>query len=281
MQTGNNPTSITGQALFPGATAFEEVFDIGDDEHESGNILSFDSLREAFTAIHHTETKLAETMHNIELSANDGMDIAESPEYDTENDNVIGMVSESIFPWPSAETSSGVGVRLETIIEAMLFVSNHENSPLAAEQIAEKLREVSVEDVEHAVAYLNKQYEMQHCPYTIIKESGGYRMLLRSEFEPVRSNFYGKIRTTRLSQQAVDTLAVVAYRQPITAEEIQFLRRQSCTGILSQLVRRKLLRTTREVQEKKSTVHYHTTHRFLELLRIQSISELPSVDELC
>ena len=105
-------------------------------------------------------------------------------------------------------------------------------------------------------------------------------MVLRSEFEPVRANFYGKVRETRLSQQAIDTLAVVAYRQPITAEEIQSIRQQPCTAVLDQLVRRKLLQISREMQDNKRIFHYHTTPRFLELCRIQSLDDIPKADEL-
>jgi segregation and condensation protein B len=105
-------------------------------------------------------------------------------------------------------------------------------------------------------------------------------MVLRPEFESVRANFYGKVRESRLPQPALDTLAIVAYRQPITAEEVQTLRRQPCSAILNQLVRRNLLQTSQEVQNKKSIVRYHTTPRFLEWCQIKSLDDLPRADEL-
>ena len=252
-----------GKNRFPGAVAFVETFDTNEDDAEPADVLSFDSLRDAFAMNSFAEV--------------DEEEVPDQPDY--EIDEAITLEYEDKVSSSVVEPPITVGARLETIIEAMLFVGNRENRPLAAEQIAEKLRNVSAEEVDRAIDYLNRQYQERDCPYTIVSEGGGYRMVLRAEFESVRVNFYGKVRETRLSQQAIDTLAVVAYRQPITAEEIQTLRRQSCSGILNQLVRRNLLRISREEQDKKSVVHYHTTARFLELFQIKSLDDMPREDE--
>ena len=261
-----------GKHLFPGAVAFEETFDM-EEETDSADILSFDSLREAFAMPIPGETG---------LSAEEEPEVPERPDYGTDYgiDDTVGLEYKSDLPVPNTELSIPVDTHLETVIEAMLFVGNQENRPLTADQIAGKLRNVSIEEVDQAVIHLNGHYQERDCPYTIISERGGYRMVLRLEFESVRTNFYGKVRETRLSPQALDTLAVVAYRQPITAEEIQTLRRQSCTGVLNQLVRRNLLYTSREMQESKSIVCYHTTPRFLELFQLPSLGDIPRVEEL-
>ena len=266
-----------GKKLFPGAVAFEETFDT-DDVSESSDILSFASLREAFATIQSAEMELVESIPEIELSAEHEPPVPELPNY--ELDDALDSVEESGFTVPNDAPPVAVGVRLETIIEAMLFVGNRENRPLSAEQIAEKLRNVSSEDVEQAIMFLNEHYQERNCPYTIVSERSGFRMILRSEYESVRTNFYGKIRETRLSSQAIDTLAVVAYKQPITAEEVQNIRQQSCSTVLNQLVRRNLLRISREVQNKKSIVRYHTTARFLELFQIKSLDDIPQAEEL-
>jgi len=263
--------------LFPGAVAFVETFD-ADDADEPADILSFESLRGAFATIQSAESELAQTIPEIELSAQEKQEIPDRPVY--EIDEVTNLENESDCSAEPLESSVMVGTRLETIIEAMLFVGNRENRPLAAEQIAEKLRDVSAEEVDQAVVHLNAHYKERSCPYTIISERGGYRMVLCSEYAQVRDNFYGKIRETRLSQQAIDTLAIVAYRQPITAEEIQNIRQQPCSNVLNQLVRRNLLRISRKEHDQKSIVQYHTTARFLELLQIKSLDEIPPMDEL-
>ena len=282
MQKGRNTIPIGARTSnwnnrFPGAAAFVETLDTDEDASEPTDILSFELLRDAFATIQSAEVELAQTIPEIELTAEHEPELPEQPDYDI--DNVADLEDESSLPSLDIPSLATVGPRLETIIEAMLFIGNRENRPLNADQIAEKLRNVSAEEVDQAVVHLNEHYQVQNCPYTILFESGGYRMVLCSEFESVRSNFYGKIRETRLPQQAIDTLAVVAYRQPTTAEEIQQIRQQSCSAVLVQLVRRGLLRTSREVRDKKNVVCYHTTPRFLELCRIKSLDDIPKVDE--
>jgi len=270
------------QNRFPGAVAFIETLDT-EDTSEPTDVLSFESLREAFATIQSAEAELAQTIPEIELSAEPKPESPERPDYGI--DDVIDLEDESSLPSLNTEPPVAVGTSLETIIEAMLFIGNRENRPLSADQIAEKLRNVSAEEVDQAIIHINEHYQARNCPYTIrfecgTRERGGYRMVLRSEFESVRNNFYGKIREPRLSQQAIDTLAVVAYRQPITAEEVQNIRQQSCSAVLAQLVRRDLLKISREVQNKKSVVRYHTTPRFLEVCHIKSLDDIPKMDEL-
>jgi len=258
---------------FPGAVDFVETLDIDEDVAEPTDILSFETLREAFATIQSAEAELAQTIPEIEFAAEPAPECPEQPDYD------IDDVNDLEEDCPDTQPPVVVGTRFETIIEAMLFIGNRENRPLSADQIAGKLRDVSDEDVEQAVKHLNAYYQAQNCPYMIRFESGGYQMVLRSEFDSVRNNFYGKIRETRLPQQAIDTLAIVAYRQPVTAEEVQHLRQQSCSAMLTQLVRRGLLRTSREVQDKKRVVRYHTTARFLELCQIKSLDDIPKEEE--
>jgi segregation and condensation protein B len=281
MQNGNiipiDAETVNWKNRFPGASAFVETFDTDGDACEPADVLSFETLRQAFATIQSAEVELMQTVPKIELSSGCEPESPEKPHYEIDHSCDL----EDGDDWRSLKTEPHVtvGIRPETIIEAMLFVGNRENRPLGAEQIAEKLRNVSPEEVDQAVVFLNEQYQERNCPYIIVSKRGGYQMVLRVEFEPVRSNFYGKIRDIRLSQQAIDTLAVVAYQQPITADEIQNLRQQSCSAVLTQLVRRNLLSTVREVHGKKNVVHYRTTPRFLELLRIKSLDEIPKTEE--
>jgi len=263
---------------FPGAVAYIETFDTSDDISEPADIISFESLREAFATLRSAETELAKTIPEIELSAEKKTNLPEQPDYEIDDEPVEPEDCGSPLS-KNAESPVTVGTRLETIIEAMLFVGNRENRPLDADQIAEKLRNVSSEEVNLTITRLNELYRERNCPYRIISERNGYRMILHSEFESVRSNFYGKIRGTRLSQQALDTLAVVAYRQPITAEEIQNIRKRPCSAVLNQLVRRNLLKINREKQDEKNIVRYLTTSRFLEIFQIKSLDDIPRVDE--
>jgi len=166
-----------------------------------------------------------------------------------------------------------------TILEAMLFVGNQQNEPLTADRAAELMRGVTPGEIPALVDGLNRRYAANRCPYRIVSEGAGYRLSLHKAFEPVRTRFYGRVREARLSQAALDVLAIVAYRQPVTAEDVHRLRATPSGHILTQLVGRQLLRIERS-PEKPRQVTYHTTDRFLELFAIESLDDLPQVEDL-
>jgi len=166
-----------------------------------------------------------------------------------------------------------------SILEAMLFVGNRENEPLSAQRAAELMRDVEPAEILALVDDLNRQYRTGGCPYRIASEGAGYRLVLRKEFDAVRNRFYGRVREARLSQAAIDVLAIIAYQQPLTADRVARLRGRPCNHVLSLLVRRGLLRIER-TEDKQRTAQYHTTDRFLELFNLESIDDLPQSEEL-
>jgi segregation and condensation protein B len=166
----------------------------------------------------------------------------------------------------------------QSILEAMLFVGNRENRPLSPTQAAELMRGVRLDEVPALVDELNHGYAAGGCPYEIVGEGNGYRLVLRRAFHALRNRFFGRIRETRLSQPTIDVLALVAYQQPITAEQIGHLRDKPSSHILAHLVRRGLLRIERP-DPKRRTAHYHTTDRFLRLFNLQSLDDLPRSED--
>jgi segregation and condensation protein B len=167
----------------------------------------------------------------------------------------------------------------QSILEAMLFVGHPQNEPLTARQVASLMRGVLPEEIDDLVRELNTQYEIERCPYHIASEGAGYRLVLRDEFSVLREQFYGRIKEARLSQPAVDTLAIVAYHQPIGLKEIDQLRGKPSGGILSQLVRRQLVRIEREAGRPRD-IKYLTTTRFLDLFSLDSLEDLPRSQEM-
>jgi segregation and condensation protein B len=165
-----------------------------------------------------------------------------------------------------------------SILEAMLFVGNRMSEPLTAAEAAGLMRGVEPGEIPGLIEQLNRRYAASGCPYHVVSEGPGYRMALRGEFSDVRHKFYGRVREARLSQAAVDVLAIVAYRQPITGEEVSKLRGTPSSHLLNQLVRRRLLSLERSA-EKPRTVHYRTTERFLGLFGLGSLGDLPQSDD--
>jgi segregation and condensation protein B len=166
----------------------------------------------------------------------------------------------------------------KSLFEAMLFVGNRENRPLAAAKAAELMRDVSPEEIPEIVDELNAAYQAGGRPYCIIGEGEGYRLALNKEFYPVRNKLYGRLREARLSQAAIDVLALVAYKQPLTGEQVGKMRGKPSSHILTQLVRRGLLRLNRPA-EKPRVPHYFVTDRFLRLFNLESLDDLPRSEE--
>jgi len=165
-----------------------------------------------------------------------------------------------------------------SILEAMLFVGNQASEPLSVARAAELMRGVEPGEIPGLVDQLNRRYAARGCPYEIVSEGAGYRLTLRREFWPIRNRFLGRMREARLSQAAVETLAIVAYRQPVTAEQVSQLRTRPAGPVLAQLVRRRLLRVDRS-QENPRIAHYYTTDRFLDLFSLDSLGDLPRSDD--
>ena len=171
-----------------------------------------------------------------------------------------------------------VEVTPRTILEAMLFVGSSNNEPLSGRVVAGLMRGVSPREIDELVHELNEIYEAEACPYHIVSVGAGYTLQLRPEFARLRDKFYGRVREAKLSQPAIDVLAMVAYRQPITRDAVNELRGQSSGAVLSQLVRRELLRIERTDENPRKPL-YCTTDRFLDLFGMASIDELPQSHE--
>lgn len=159
---------------------------------------------------------------------------------------------------------------LERIIEAMLFVGG---PPLTASRAAEVVRGLTVEGFQEAIARLNRSYREQGRPYRITPRGGGHEMALRPDFRQVRERLHG-VREVRLSREAQDALSLVAYRQPITRQEVEALRGGDSLGLLRQLVRVGLV----AVQRGEEPV-YCTTRRFLKELGIENLEDLPRPED--
>ena len=172
----------------------------------------------------------------------------------------------------------------QTILEAMLFVGHPSNESLTNRQMASLIRGVSPKEVDSLVTDLNASYESNFAPYRIIPDEGGYRMALLPEYDAIREHFYGRIRRARLSQSAIDTLALVAYNQPITKDRVEKLRQRPSGAVMSQMVKRGLL-SVETVEDtsgprKRRKKVYSTTDRFLDLFGLESIDDLPRSQDM-
>ena len=169
-------------------------------------------------------------------------------------------------------------VTARQVIEAAIFVGGE---PLTAKKLCYMLKgDYDLDAVERAIEDLNLQYIDEARPYEIRLGEGGYRMVLREEFERIRNRVFGiGPREVKLSQDVLEVLALVAYRQPITPEEIEELGKEKPGPLLRQLLRRELISLERDTENRKR-VTYSTTKRFLSLFGLGNLDELPQADEL-
>lgn len=164
------------------------------------------------------------------------------------------------------------------ILEAVLFVGG---TPLTSKKLCSVLRgDFEPSFIEATIESLNQQYARENRPYEIRLLEGGYSLQLRDEFERIRDKVFGLgPKEVRLSQDALEVLALVAYRQPITREEIESQGKTAAGAMLRQLLRRELIAVDRDPRQPKE-VRYRTTDRFLSLFGLGSLDELPHADEL-
>jgi segregation and condensation protein B len=166
-----------------------------------------------------------------------------------------------------------------TVVEAMLFVGRPDNGPLSARELAAAMRGVSPNEIEAAVGELNSTYDADGAPYCIEQNNGGYRLVLRNEFQRIRDKFYGRVKEARLSPAVLEVLSVLAYNQPATADRLSELRGAPSGAALSTLVRRRLVKLERSGEGGKLP-QYSTTERFLKLFGLDNLEALPRAEEL-
>ncbi|HKB02562.1 MAG TPA: SMC-Scp complex subunit ScpB [Gemmataceae bacterium] len=162
------------------------------------------------------------------------------------------------------------------IVEALLFVGG---PPLTAEHAADAIRGLSAEQFRDCVETLNRVYRAQNRPYSVVPERGGYVMRVGRRFATVREKLYGGPREARLTQQALDVLSLVAYRQPVGKAEIDSVRGSDSGGVLRQLVRLGLVAATTSGEGESKETLYATTARFLEVFHLRGLDDLPELGE--
>ena len=165
---------------------------------------------------------------------------------------------------------------LERLVEALLFIGG---APLSAVRACDAVRGLTPEQLAQAVATLNRDYRRQGRPYAVQAREQGYELVLRPAFRAVQERLFGGTREARLSPPALDTLALVAYRQPITRAEVDSLRGGDSLALLRQLVRLGLVVVQRGDSSRKD-VCYGTTGQFLRTFGLRNLDDLPRTQDL-
>jgi segregation and condensation protein B len=163
------------------------------------------------------------------------------------------------------------------IVEALLFVGG---GPLNAELACAVVPGMAPADFLRCLDSLNRAYRLQGRPYRIRTTTMACELALRPKFLTVVEKIHGASREARLSAAALDVLSLVAYRQPLTKQEIDGVRGAESGAVLRQLVRRGLLTVVHPEYEGKAEPVYRTTRRFVEFFQLRGLQDLPQTQDL-
>jgi segregation and condensation protein B len=166
---------------------------------------------------------------------------------------------------------------LAQLLEAALFSASR---PLTAEELASLDADATPADVRVALEQLREHYDFDQHGIELVELAGGYQILTRAMYADAIERAQFSVRAQKLTAAALETLAVIAYRQPVGRIEIEEIRGVSAGGVLRSLQERGLIEVVGRSEALGRPLLYGTSPLFLELLGLRDLSDLPKAEEL-
>ena len=246
------------------------------DDNSAGD--SFDDIelayREAMKSIDDAEQQVGSAL----------MELADSDEDTSVDESAFTSIGDTLAQDLESSPEAIESVADDTarispsaVVEAALFVGG--DVALTARRLASLIgNETDTRVAVRLIDQLNERYVVENRPYEIRLHEGGFQLELREEFADVQARVFGLgPREVRLSPEAVEILAFVAYNQPVTKDDLEAVNHSNPLKLVRQLVRLTLLEVER-VGSRRSDVAYRTGDRFLKLFGLESLDELPQAD---
>lgn len=184
------------------------------------------------------------------------------------NDNYSVQISEEELKDPE---------RAKRVLEALLFASS---KPLTAADIRKALKTLTPGEITGIVEGLKQEYIKEGRSFEILEIAGGYEMATKKEFAPWVMRIELQRRAKQATQSALETLAILAYKQPVTRAEIEGLRGVDVSAVLTTLTERGLIKIVGKKDVPGRPFLYGTTEKFLEHFGLSSIGSLPDIQEI-
>jgi segregation and condensation protein B len=165
---------------------------------------------------------------------------------------------------------------LKGIIEALIFSSE---KPLTIEQMKEVLGGVDTQELRQAIEQLQKEHAERASGVQIQEVAGGFRMITNINYATFVKNLYKIRHVEKLSGPSLETLAIIAYKQPVTRLDIESLRGVNVDGVVNTLLEKGLIRTAGRKEVIGRPFLYATTREFLEYFGLKSLQDLPPIEE--
>jgi segregation and condensation protein B len=176
----------------------------------------------------------------------------------------------------SEDFASKTSAELKAILEALIFASP---DPLTPKAIYKLLETEPKEDIQAALAELKQDYDRPG-GLQLVEVAGGYQIVTRPDLHEWVRRLFHERSTQKLSVQALETLAVIAYRQPVTAVEITEIRGVNTSGVLNTLLERHLIKIVGRKQVVGRPFMYGTTKEFLIRFGLNDLTDLPKVQDM-
>lgn len=178
---------------------------------------------------------------------------------------------------PAAPRSAEFAISAPSIVEAILFAAD---APLPASKIAEIAGAGNARNLKKHIASLNEAYEQRGAAFRIEEIAGGYQMLTLPAYNEWVSKLLRARQETKLSQAALETLAIVAYKQPILRADVEAIRGVAAGEVLNRLRELNLIKIVGRADDVGRPLLYGSTKKFLEVFGLASLDDLPNAEEL-
>lgn len=184
------------------------------------------------------------------------------------------MIENSLTP---PQESSLSPTEIKSILEAILFAANE---PISIKQFIQVFGNVSTHDIREQLAALENDYQAENRSFQLIEIANGFQVCSRPEYRDWIEKFYTRQVRVRLSPPALETLAIVAYKQPVTRTEVEEIRGVNSDSVVNSLIQKGLIRIAGRKPGQGRSLLFATTDRFLEQFGLKNLSALPSMEEI-
>lgn len=203
---------------------------------------------------------------------------AENPQLSEVPDGAVEDIAEDAAEAEVSESEPTTEPALDVrTLEALLFSTHH---PLTAGRLGELLKLDSTKPIRAAIKDLNKSYVETNRCFRIEQVAGGYQMLTLPEYGEPLKTMHQKEIDAKLTKAAIETLAIIAYKQPILRADIESIRGVACGETIRSLMEKHLVKIAGRAEVPGRPILYGTTKRFLEIFGLNSLKDLPNPDEM-
>lgn len=168
-------------------------------------------------------------------------------------------------------------VKAKQVIEALIFASS---KPITAAEIRKVAKSLTPGQIKDYAIQIQREYQLQSRPFELVEVAGGYEIATKKEFAPWIFKIELQKKAKQASHSALETLAILAYKQPLTRAEIEELRGVDTSGVIATLMEKDFIKIVGKKEVPGRPFLYGTTDKFLEHFGLNDLTDLPNIDEI-